>query len=83
MFDSIYITIATVRCLIAITSIAGNLLVCAVVMRRDMRYTVSISTIERGPGWGGGGGVANPVHLSVVSHILGHFAVGSCQLTAC
>ncbi|XP_068699659.1 neuropeptide FF receptor 1-like [Montipora foliosa] len=37
MFDSIDIIIATVRCLIAITSIAGNLLVCAVVMRRDMR----------------------------------------------
>ncbi|XP_068756754.1 neuropeptide FF receptor 1-like [Montipora capricornis] len=41
MFDSIDITIATVRCLIDITSIAGNLLVCAVVMRRDMRYTDS------------------------------------------
>ncbi|XP_068699643.1 neuropeptide FF receptor 1-like isoform X2 [Montipora foliosa] len=37
MFDSIYITIATVKGLIAITSIAGNLLVCAVVTRRDMR----------------------------------------------
>ncbi|XP_068755127.1 bombesin receptor subtype-3-like isoform X1 [Montipora capricornis] len=37
MFDSIYFTIATVNCLIAITSIAGNLLVCAVVTRRDMK----------------------------------------------
>ncbi|XP_068755132.1 tachykinin-like peptides receptor 86C [Montipora capricornis] len=37
MFDSISITIATVQCLIAITSIAGNLLVCAVETRRDMR----------------------------------------------
>ena len=52
-----------------------------------MRYTVGISTIERGSGcWmggGEGGGVANPVYLSVVSYILGHFAVGSCQLTGC
>ncbi|XP_068699658.1 tachykinin-like peptides receptor 86C isoform X2 [Montipora foliosa] len=38
MFDSIDITIATVDCLIAITSIAGNLLVCFVIIKdRDMR----------------------------------------------
>ncbi|XP_068731862.1 neuropeptide FF receptor 1-like [Montipora capricornis] len=38
MFDSIDITIATVECLIAVTSIAGNLLVCFVIVKnRDMR----------------------------------------------
>ncbi|XP_068753067.1 tachykinin-like peptides receptor 86C [Montipora capricornis] len=38
MFDSFNITIATVECLLAITSIAGNLLVCFVIIKnRDMR----------------------------------------------
>ena len=75
MFDSIDITIATVKCSIAITSIAGNLLVCAVVMRRDMKYTVSISTIERGSEWGVQMSVV--VHGSIVSEILGHLSVVS------
>ncbi|XP_068696295.1 neuropeptide FF receptor 1-like [Montipora capricornis] len=38
MFDSIDITLATVNCVIAITSIAGNSLVCFVIIKnRDMR----------------------------------------------
>ncbi|XP_068696299.1 neuropeptide FF receptor 1-like [Montipora foliosa] len=38
MFDSIDITLATVECLLAITSIAGNSLVCFVIIKnRDMR----------------------------------------------
>ena len=47
MFDSIDITLATVNSLIAITSIAGNLLVYFVIIKnRDMRYTLNIYTIE-------------------------------------
>ena len=47
MFDSIDITLATVNSVIAITSIAGNSLVCFVIIKnRDMRYTLNINTIE-------------------------------------